>query len=443
LIRPAHIRLIAGYLALFVPPRGSPKSPLPGHIRFGPLAHALHGWALFLRSLATSSRLSATDPGCRSALPLREHNRWADGEALDLQLQEVLIDGDEHVCLDGKLERDEVVVLRVVDDVGIVCGSCYHGQSLRPAPARLSFTRHQTWVHAIHPSVFPRPRPPGWNELPLRLSPELRTPPDKNQTTHLRVGTGQRARAWNYTLNITSGPDVVMARALDLGALVVHPLVDQTDYPSRDFTIVDPDGSTGPSRLSPADETGRSNAQQFARSAHGMATWRQCLSLGHQPKPDLRACVELLQDAGRNTGIGGIEMALATGASCSPNADRPISSSRRRRHCQLHSASDLDARRSRHPRQGRPHPRTRATETRFGRHFSTTRASSPLRFRRQQRPLPSSLFAAAPSHRLQGDSRNSTLADKLSPTESRGCCETRTMRALARPPLSYAVRSAV
>jgi len=42
---------------------------------------------------------------------------------------------------------------------------------------------------------------------------------------------------------VTSDPDAVMARAVGLGASVVHPLVDQTDYPSRDFTISDPDGN--------------------------------------------------------------------------------------------------------------------------------------------------------------------------------------------------------
>ena len=40
---------------------------------------------------------------------------------------------------------------------------------------------------------------------------------------------------------VCSDPDAVMARAHALGAAVVHPLVDQTDYPSRDFTIADPD----------------------------------------------------------------------------------------------------------------------------------------------------------------------------------------------------------
>jgi uncharacterized glyoxalase superfamily protein PhnB len=42
---------------------------------------------------------------------------------------------------------------------------------------------------------------------------------------------------------VTATPDVVMSRARDLGARVVHEIVDQTDYPSRDFTVADPDGN--------------------------------------------------------------------------------------------------------------------------------------------------------------------------------------------------------
>ena len=42
---------------------------------------------------------------------------------------------------------------------------------------------------------------------------------------------------------VTADPDRVMARAQALGAAVVHELTDQTDYPSRDFTIADPDGN--------------------------------------------------------------------------------------------------------------------------------------------------------------------------------------------------------
>ena len=42
---------------------------------------------------------------------------------------------------------------------------------------------------------------------------------------------------------VTSDPDVVFARTASLGAAVIHELTDQTDYPSRDFTVADPDGN--------------------------------------------------------------------------------------------------------------------------------------------------------------------------------------------------------
>jgi len=42
---------------------------------------------------------------------------------------------------------------------------------------------------------------------------------------------------------VTADPDAVLERALSIGATVVHPIVDQTDYSSRDFTVEDPDGN--------------------------------------------------------------------------------------------------------------------------------------------------------------------------------------------------------
>ncbi len=42
---------------------------------------------------------------------------------------------------------------------------------------------------------------------------------------------------------VTADPDAVFARATALGAAVIHELTDQTDYPSRDFTVADPDGN--------------------------------------------------------------------------------------------------------------------------------------------------------------------------------------------------------
>lgn len=42
---------------------------------------------------------------------------------------------------------------------------------------------------------------------------------------------------------VTTDPDAVMRRALLIHATVVQPIMDQTDYPSRDFTVEDPDGN--------------------------------------------------------------------------------------------------------------------------------------------------------------------------------------------------------
>ena len=42
---------------------------------------------------------------------------------------------------------------------------------------------------------------------------------------------------------VTADPDAVLAQARALDATVVHELTDQTDYPSRDFTVADPDGN--------------------------------------------------------------------------------------------------------------------------------------------------------------------------------------------------------
>lgn len=42
---------------------------------------------------------------------------------------------------------------------------------------------------------------------------------------------------------VTAAPDAVMVRARSLDAQIVHDLVDQVDYPSREFTVADPDGN--------------------------------------------------------------------------------------------------------------------------------------------------------------------------------------------------------
>jgi len=63
----------------------------------------------------------------------------------------------------------------------------------------------------------------------------------------LLSSTGERStpcRPGTSSLHVvTADPDAVMERALMAGATVVHPLTDQTDYPSRDFCVADPDGN--------------------------------------------------------------------------------------------------------------------------------------------------------------------------------------------------------
>jgi hypothetical protein len=61
-----------------------------------------------------------------------------------------------------------------------------------------------TGVHAIHPSGLPLAcgRPDGTGRP--RAFPRASNPAGKSPATHVEVGTGHRARAWNYTLNITS-----------------------------------------------------------------------------------------------------------------------------------------------------------------------------------------------------------------------------------------------
>lgn len=63
----------------------------------------------------------------------------------------------------------------------------------------------------------------------------------------LLSSTGERptpCRPGTSSLHVvTADPDAVFVRARTRGATVVSGLTDQTDYPSRDFTIADPDGN--------------------------------------------------------------------------------------------------------------------------------------------------------------------------------------------------------
>lgn len=95
--------------------------------------------------------------------------------------------------------------------------------------------------------------------LALGFTEDLMIPGERENAIHhcqldwpeggrvLLSSSGERdtpARPGTSSLHVvTADPDAVMQRALSLGARVVHPLVDQTDYPSRDCTVADPDGN--------------------------------------------------------------------------------------------------------------------------------------------------------------------------------------------------------
>jgi uncharacterized glyoxalase superfamily protein PhnB len=95
--------------------------------------------------------------------------------------------------------------------------------------------------------------------LALGFTEDLMIPGEQAGTVHhcqmdwpeggrvLLSSTGERStpcRPGTSSLHVvTVTPDAVLERARATGASVVHPLVDQTDYPSRDFTVADPDGN--------------------------------------------------------------------------------------------------------------------------------------------------------------------------------------------------------
>lgn len=95
--------------------------------------------------------------------------------------------------------------------------------------------------------------------LELGFTEDLLIPGDRDGMIHhcqldwpeggrvLLSGTDERptpCRPGTSSLHVvTSHPDTVMARARAMDAIVVHELVNQTDYQSRDFTVADPDGN--------------------------------------------------------------------------------------------------------------------------------------------------------------------------------------------------------
>jgi hypothetical protein len=75
------------------------------------------------------------------------------------------------------------------------------GQSLRPAtipPTRILLNEESTRVQAIRPSGLPQPVAARMERAALGLAPRASHPADRSRTTHAEVGTGHRARTWNY-----------------------------------------------------------------------------------------------------------------------------------------------------------------------------------------------------------------------------------------------------
>jgi hypothetical protein len=98
----------------------------------------------------------------------------------------------------------------------------------------------------------------------LGLSPGLRTPPTRSRTTHARVGTGHRARTWNYA----QGPQLAFID-LQSGSSLIRATSCRTSprQPrNRDFRL--PSESVAPS----------SRASQTRCSAHAGIPPTTCVS---------------------------------------------------------------------------------------------------------------------------------------------------------------------
>lgn len=121
-------------------------------------------------------------------------------------------------------------------------------------PVRASGIRQQSiWASVVSEDA------PALREWLLALTEDLMIPGERDDAIHhcqldwpeggrlMLSSTDERptpCRPGTSSLHVvTAGPDAVMARARAVGATVVHELVDQTDYPSREFTVADPDGN--------------------------------------------------------------------------------------------------------------------------------------------------------------------------------------------------------
>jgi len=81
------------------------------------------------------------------------------------------------------------------------------GQSLYPASTshrRGLLYEHQRGFTQFTRPVFPSPAAARMERAAASAFPRASHPADQEPPTHVEVGTGQRARTWNYSLNITS-----------------------------------------------------------------------------------------------------------------------------------------------------------------------------------------------------------------------------------------------
>src|SRR5215212_1811095 len=88
-------------------------------------------------------------------------------------------------------------------------GACRSAAASPYTPPQLpidggSLTRHQRGFTQFTRPVFPSPAAARMERAAASAFPRASHPADQEPTTHVEAGTGQRARTWNYSLNITS-----------------------------------------------------------------------------------------------------------------------------------------------------------------------------------------------------------------------------------------------
>ena len=97
-----------------------------------------------------------------------------------------------------------------------------------PAPCRTShrqgsrLTRHQRGFKQFTRPIFPSPVAARMERATLGLKPRASHPADQEPTTHAEVGTGHRARTWNYRSTQLTSVDLQSSSSLNACDLVSH-----------------------------------------------------------------------------------------------------------------------------------------------------------------------------------------------------------------------------